>query len=703
MLSASKIRVLLVIDTLAGDAGTEKQVAEIVRRIDKNEFDVHLACFEDSPRLQELAPHCRPAVFPLVSLYGMNGVRQMMALRRYIGRHGIDVVHTFMQKANIAGVLASRGCPVRAVVASRRNLGYWQTPFYRRLFRYLNRHTTRLVANSEGSRRYAIEVEGAEPARVDVLYNGVDMELYTPVKRNPETLCRLGVPAGARLVGIVANYRPVKDLGLFLRTAKVVAGRVPEAAFVLIGSGPQHQELARLAGELGIPDRVYFTAGQGKVADYLPFLSVACLTSHSEGFSNAILESMAAGLPVVATDVGGNSEAIEDGVTGFVVRRRDPEDMAEPIAGLLTDEAKRSAMGRAAIERCREKFEIGGAVRRLEEYYASLAGRPARAQTRSPRVSVIVPAYRATEYIAETLDSVFAQTYGDFEVVVVNDGCPDTVALERVLEPYLPRLVYRKQENRGLSGARNTGIGAARGEYVALLDADDLWDPRFLELQMELLECRPELDLVWCDSVFFGATPLVGRKFSEVCPSRRPVTTEALLTGRCRPIASCVVARRQAVLDAGGFDENLRRVEDFDMWIRLAHRGCRMDFRAEALGRRRDREGTLSSNARAQFETAIRVYRKFQSTLTTGDRLHGVISGQIRRFEADLEHLSAQEHFQAGRYRESRAAYGRALRLHPTLPRAAFTLLLSVSPSLALTLRRLFRNLKRGARRETQS
>jgi glycosyltransferase involved in cell wall biosynthesis len=101
-------------------------------------------------------------------------------------------------------------------------------------------------------------------------------------------------------------------------------------------------------------------------------MSVGCLCSHSEGFSNAILEYMAAGLPVVATDAGGSAEAIEDGVTGYVVRTRDPEAFARPILRLLNDETLRGELGRRSLERCRDEFEIGAAVRRLERYYLDL-------------------------------------------------------------------------------------------------------------------------------------------------------------------------------------------------------------------------------------------------------------------------------------------------------------------------------------------
>ncbi|MFO7899862.1 MAG: glycosyltransferase [Planctomycetota bacterium] len=374
----AKIGLLYCIDSVESDAGPDKQLAEMIRRIDQDRFDVHLCCFRTGPRLDELRAYCTPLVLPLGSIWRPNGLRQVRRLRRYINDRGIDVVHTWLVKANILGILAARRSRARAVLSSRRNLGYWMTPFYRWLYRRLNRWTTRLVANSERVKQFVIETERVLPDRVDVLYNGVDMAKYAPDAGDASALRALGVPQDARVVGIVANLRPVKDHALFLRAAKIVSDQVPRAAFVLVGTGPLRGELGRLADDLGIADRVFFSDGAGEVPDYLAGMSVGCLSSETEGFSNAILEYMAAGLPVAATDVGGNGEAVRDGVNGYLVPHGDPARLARPIIDLLTDEAKREQMGRASLDRCREWFDLDTAVRRYEEYYESFVETDAR-------------------------------------------------------------------------------------------------------------------------------------------------------------------------------------------------------------------------------------------------------------------------------------------------------------------------------------
>jgi L-malate glycosyltransferase len=366
-----KIALLCCLDSAEEDAGTERYVSEIIRRLDKACFDLHLCCFQDGPRLRELTPFCSVRVLPLVKVFRPQGLRQIRSLRSYINDRGIDIVHTFTPKATIVGLLAAKRSQAKVTIASRRNLGYWYTPWTLRLFRYLNRHTTRLLANSEAVKRHVIAVERAASAKIDVLRNGVDIGRYTS-GRELSPASATPIPSHLPVVGIVANYRPVKDLPLFLRAARLVADAVPAVAFLLVGQGPLRSELIRLAAELGIADRIFLSDGVGSVPDYLPRFKVACLSSQSEGFSNAILEYMAAGLPVVATDVGGNREAIHDGVTGYLVRTRTPQAFAEPIIRLLRDESLRTAMARASYQYCCENFEIGHATRHLEAYYRRL-------------------------------------------------------------------------------------------------------------------------------------------------------------------------------------------------------------------------------------------------------------------------------------------------------------------------------------------
>ncbi|MEJ7709179.1 MAG: glycosyltransferase family A protein [Pyrinomonadaceae bacterium] len=147
-----------------------------------------------------------------------------------------------------------------------------------------------------------------------------------------------------------------------------------------------------------------------------------------------------------------------------------------------------------------------------------------------PTVGVIVPTYNTANYIQETLDSIFAQTFKDYEVVVVNDGSPDTEELERVLAPYFSRITYIKQENRGWSVARNTAIRATQAPLIALLDSDDIWEPNYLAMQVAEMQRDATIDVLYPDAGTFGDSIFAGRTYMDLCPSNGEVTFESLLT-----------------------------------------------------------------------------------------------------------------------------------------------------------------------------
>jgi glycosyltransferase involved in cell wall biosynthesis len=226
-------------------------------------------------------------------------------------------------------------------------------------------------------------------------------------------------------------------------------------------------------------------------------------------------------------------------------------------------------------------------------------------QTR-PLVSVIIPAYNAAEFISNALESVLAQTYDRYEVIVINDGSEDTEALERVLSPFSSRVQYIKQENRGAAAARNAGLHAAQGDLVAFLDADDSYLPTFLEKQVELLE-RSNADLVYADALLVGDSPLAGNTFMKLQGAGGDVTTERLLSIKVTFQTSTVVARKEPIFRVGLFDESLRRGQDFELWFRLAKAGIRFACHSEILTNYRIAGNGLSGGTISQLERTLNV------------------------------------------------------------------------------------------------
>ncbi len=223
-------------------------------------------------------------------------------------------------------------------------------------------------------------------------------------------------------------------------------------------------------------------------------------------------------------------------------------------------------------------------------------------------VSIIIPAYKAAGFIGATIDSVFAQTYRDFEIIVVNDGSPDTAELETALAPYSDRIVYLKQQNLGLAGARNTGLSEARGDLVALLDADDLWLPTYLEEQTRYLAEHPEVDLVYCDAELFGDPVYEGKRFMSICPSEGKPDSRGLISRTCHVFVS--VTARTAALRAVGFDQELRSCEDFDCWLRFAAAGYQIGYQRKVLVRYRKHPESLSADPTWMAQSSLRVLTK---------------------------------------------------------------------------------------------
>ncbi len=203
-----------------------------------------------------------------------------------------------------------------------------------------------------------------------------------------------------------------------------------------------------------------------------------------------------------------------------------------------------------------------------------------------PVVSIIIPAYNVAPYIGETLDSVVAQTFADYEVIVINDGSPDIEDLECALARFTGRLNYLKQENRGASAARNTGLRAAQGELVAFLDADDLWLPNYLYEQVKFMRAR-DCDLVCADAEVFNDASREEKTYMESLMADAPptgdVTFLGLLSAEQSLITSGVVARRELIHQVGLFDEALRNSQDFDLWLRLARLGAQMAYQRRTL------------------------------------------------------------------------------------------------------------------------
>jgi glycosyltransferase involved in cell wall biosynthesis len=299
-----------------------------------------------------------------------------------------------------------------------------------------------------------------------------------------------------------------------------------------------------------------------------------------------------------------------------------------------------------------------------------------------PTVSVIIPAYNTAPYIGETLASVFAQSFTDYEVIVINDGSPDTPELERVLAPYRNRIQYLVQPNRGLSAARNAGLAVARGEFVALLDSDDVWEPEYLEHQLEVLR-GTGYDVVYPNATTFGDPLRSGRLFMNVHPSAGEVTFESLVNQQCNVMVS-VLARRDVLVGAGLFDESLRSSEDFDMWLRVVQGGWRIGYHRRPLVGSRLRRSSLSADGVNMCQHIVRVLDKVVREMTLTPAQLALVAERRAHFSALLRLHEGKRAFFAGNHKEAVQALSEANAHLGRRKIALAVLLLRLMPGLLL-------------------
>jgi len=299
----------------------------------------------------------------------------------------------------------------------------------------------------------------------------------------------------------------------------------------------------------------------------------------------------------------------------------------------------------------------------------------------TPTVSVVIPFYRA-HYLGDAIQSVRAQTFIDYELVVVDDGSPDRKEVDRLGLPEDGRIRYLRQENQGPAAARNTALRAARGQFVAFLDSDDTWEPTYLQEQIDGLTRNSGLDVIYCNALMMGQPETDRRALMESTGPRELATCTSLLREEYTVYLSGVVARRDLILAAGLFDERFVHGEDFDLWTRMLKRGARMAFQPRVLLNRRLHSGSLSSDSLTHSEKALLVVEKFQARtdLTRDER--AAVEWRIRSLYAEAGLERAKRAVAKGDFAEAGRALKDANGFHRSWKLSAVRLLLRFWPSL---------------------
>ena len=356
--------------------GSERQAVQLARLLrEEGSFNVSVATLDRSGILREEVEKMGFGEIPefkLTSFYDLNFVKQLAKCAQFLRENKIEIIHTHDFYTNIFGMFAAQMASVPLAVASKRETGGMRSRWQKRAEKFAFRQANAIVANAEAVKKYLI-TEGISGDKIKVIYNGLDFERLTPKITDGKTILdELGLPAdeNIKFITLVANLRHrVKNQPMFLRAAQKVTQKFPNAHFVLAGEGELRESLENLAKELKIAENTHFIGRCTRVPELLSISFAGVLTSFNEGFSNAILEYMAASLPVVATRVGGAGEAIIENKTGFLVESDDREAMANRLIELLSDEEKARKFGTHGREIVEQKFSCAAQLENTLKLY----------------------------------------------------------------------------------------------------------------------------------------------------------------------------------------------------------------------------------------------------------------------------------------------------------------------------------------------
>jgi len=366
--------------------GTESQLFQIIRGLDRSSFQPSICYLWPNPRIQDHAPPCDHTVLFSQPPRWFTAPLSIIRVRNFICAGRFDIVHTFFPTSNVLGVLAAWLASVPVILSSRRDLGYWKKCHDKVLLRIVRNIATCYLANSHEVKRQTAESERIDREKIVVIHNGVDVDWSgrNVEKEAADIRCKYQVPEEALVVGVVANYQPVvKGIEYFIEAAKVVTTEIPNVRFFLVGQVERQHEkrLWHRIRQLQLDEHFVFTGSQKDVRPFLSLFHVGVLPSLSEGFSNSLLEYMAIGLPTVAYNVGGNREVIVDGQSGFLVRDRSAQALAEQIVLLLKRADLREKIGRQARDRVKSHFSMRRMIREMERLYEDLHRRNSRRST----------------------------------------------------------------------------------------------------------------------------------------------------------------------------------------------------------------------------------------------------------------------------------------------------------------------------------
>ncbi|MDD5670484.1 MAG: glycosyltransferase, partial [Candidatus Omnitrophica bacterium] len=371
-MTAAPIRILYIIDKLL-PAGTQMDLLRLVRSLDRGRFCPYVVALQTGGQVAKdlESAGVKPVILDVKRAYDFSGLRALGFLVRFMRQEKIDIVQLHFLQADMLGTLAAKLAGVKKIITTRRDEGFWMTPRQRMLSRFFGARADCVLANSEAVKKAALDREKLT-CPVRVIHNGVEMERYAESSQDRRAVrAELGLSDDEILIGVIANMRHrIKGYEYLLEAVPQVLAEIKNARFLFVGDGDLRPDYEARAAELGVSKKIIFIGSRRDTVRLINAMDIACLSSLTEGFSNALLEYMACGKPVIATDVGGNPEIV--GTAGILVPPKDSRALADAMTGLARNGELRASLGREARQRIAENFTVERTVAAYQEFYEEL-------------------------------------------------------------------------------------------------------------------------------------------------------------------------------------------------------------------------------------------------------------------------------------------------------------------------------------------
>ena len=370
--SFNKIKIAFVIDQL-NTGGTERQLKYLIDGLNRDRFDVTLFLLRGIEEHLLRPQNAEVKTLGVLSLMSLDGFKKLFNFSGYLRENKFEIIQTFFQDATIFGVLAGKLAGVRHILISIRDMRFWATPVQSAVHRIMTGLSDALLVNSNAVQKNVKPLSGKKP--VHVIYNGMPFGLHylkgSEAKRN--LAGELSIDENTPIVVLVSNCnRTVKRVDLLIESLPIVLSE-REAFFLVVGDGYLRADLEGRTRELNVQNNIRFLGQRQDVDNILAGSDIALNTSDSEGLSNSVIEAMRAGLPVIASDVEGNKELIEDGLNGLLFPAGNYQELAKRILYLLKNADAAERIGRAGQKRVAAKFSIEEMIEKHSYLYASSA------------------------------------------------------------------------------------------------------------------------------------------------------------------------------------------------------------------------------------------------------------------------------------------------------------------------------------------